>query len=52
MWLPEEDRFDLLVSCLQTHHANSEQEMLRRYHRGLQPDGALLGCGLVDGTLH
>lgn len=52
MWLPEEDRFDLLISCLHSHHANSEQELLRRYHRTLQPDGALVGCSLVEGTLH
>ena len=42
-WLAEEDQFDLVVTALATHHANSEEELFAKYLRTLKPDGALVG---------
>jgi 2-polyprenyl-3-methyl-5-hydroxy-6-metoxy-1,4-benzoquinol methylase len=51
MWLPEEDQYDLLLTSMEMHHCNSEEDLLRKYIRTLQPDGALVGCTLAEGTL-
>jgi SAM-dependent methyltransferase len=50
-WIPEEQYFDLLISSLQTHHANDQEDLFRKYIRSLKPDGALVGTNFVEGTL-
>ena len=46
-WLPEENMYDLTVSCCRLHQVNDQEEMFRKYLRCLQPDGALVGTSFV-----
>lgn len=50
-WINAPDSFDLIISCLQLHHSNSEEELFKKYLTTLKPDGALLGSCFTEGTL-